>query len=95
MGSSIVQPYDEYLDELRIRGLDSMSGHRPFSELTKHFSPERRQRIAEMADEMRAELLAADPQMGDPEYVKARADKIFDAWDQGDRVPSGTTNKWR
>ena len=33
--------------------IDSMSGHRPFSELTKHFSPERRQRIAEMADEMR------------------------------------------
>ena len=63
-----------------------MSGHRPFSELTKHFSPERRQRIAEMADEMRVELLAADPQMGDPEYVKARADKIFDAWDRGDRV---------
>ncbi len=63
-----------------------MSGHRPFSELTKHLSPKRRQRIAEMADEMRAELLAADPQMADPEYMKARADKIFDAWDRGDRV---------
>ena len=63
-----------------------MSGHRPFSELTKRFSQERRQRIAGMADELRADLLASDPQMADPEYVKARADKIFDVWDRGDRV---------
>ncbi len=63
-----------------------MSGHRPFSELTKRFSLERRQRVAGMADELRADLLASDPQMADPEYVKARADKIFDAWDRGDRV---------
>ncbi len=63
-----------------------MSGHRPFSELTKRFSLERRQRIADMADELRADLLASDPQMADPEYVKARADKIFDVWDRGDRV---------
>ena len=62
-----------------------MSGHRPFNELTKHLSPERRQRIAEMADEMRAELLAADPQMADPEYMKARAGQIIDAWGRGDR----------
>ena len=63
-----------------------MSGHRPFSELTKRFSQERRQRVADMADELRADLLTSDPQMADPEYVKARADKIFDAWDSGDRV---------
>ncbi len=63
-----------------------MSGHRPFSELTKRFSQERRQRVAGMADELRAGLLTSDPQMADPEYVKARTDKIFDAWDSGNRV---------
>ena len=34
-----------------------MSGHRPFSELTKNFTPERRRRI----DDMKAELLAEMP----------------------------------
>ncbi len=63
-----------------------MSGHRPFSELTKRFSQDRRQRVAGMADELRAGLLTSDPQMADPEYVKARTDKIFDAWDSGNRV---------
>ena len=34
-----------------------MSGHRPFSELTRNFTPERRRRI----DAMKAELLAEMP----------------------------------
>lgn len=34
-----------------------MSGHRPFSELTRNFAPERRRRI----DDMKAELLAEMP----------------------------------
>ena len=34
-----------------------MSGHRPFSELTRNFTPERRRRI----DDMKAELLAEMP----------------------------------
>lgn len=34
-----------------------MSGHRPFSELTRNFAPERRRRI----DAMKAELLAEMP----------------------------------
>ena len=63
-----------------------MSGHRPFSELTKHFSQERRQRVSSVAEELRADLLAADPQMADLEYVKARAGKIIDAWDRGDQA---------
>ena len=63
-----------------------MSGHRPFSELTKHFSQERRQRVSSVAEELRADLMAADPQMADLEYVKARAGKIIDAWDRGDQA---------
>ena len=63
-----------------------MSGHRPFSELTKHFSQERRQRVSGVAEELRAGLLASDPQMADPEYVKARDGKIIDAWDRGDQA---------
>lgn len=34
-----------------------MSGHRPFSELTRNFTPERRRRI----NDMKAELLAEMP----------------------------------
>lgn len=34
-----------------------MSGHRPFSELTRNFAPKRRRRI----DDMKAELLAEMP----------------------------------
>ena len=33
-----------------------MSGHRPFSELTEHFTPEQRQRIEKKKAEMRAEM---------------------------------------
>jgi DNA-binding XRE family transcriptional regulator len=33
-----------------------MTGHKPFSELTKNFSPERRRRIDEMARQMIAEM---------------------------------------
>ena len=63
-----------------------MGGHRPFSELIKDSSPERRQRIEAKKRELLAEMLAADPNLADPEYVAARADQIFDAWDRGDRV---------
>ena len=34
-----------------------MSGHRPFSELTKDFTPERRQRIEAQKVELRAAML--------------------------------------
>ena len=63
-----------------------MGGHHPFSELIKDSSPERRQRIEAKKRELLAEMLAADPNLADPEYVAARADQIFDAWDRGDRV---------
>ncbi len=63
-----------------------MGGHRPFSELIKDSSPERRQRIEAKKRELLAEMLAADPNLADPEYVAARADQIFDTWDRGDRV---------
>ena len=33
-----------------------MSGHHPFSNLTKNFSPERRRRIKAMADELCADI---------------------------------------
>ena len=33
-----------------------MSGRRPFSELTKDFTPERRRRIDAMKDEMKASM---------------------------------------
>ena len=48
--------YDEHLEELRKEG-SRMSGRRPFGELTKGFSPERRRRI----DETKRELLAEMP----------------------------------
>jgi len=38
-----------------------MSGHYPFRELTKHFSPARRQRIAALKAEMLAAMEPADP----------------------------------
>ena len=63
-----------------------MSGHRPFSELLKDFSPDRLKRIEEESARLNAELLAANPKLADPEYVQERADLIFDAWDRGDWV---------
>ena len=60
-----------------------MSGHHPFSELLKGFSPERLQAIKEESARLNAEILAANPKLADPEYAKARADAIFDAWDRG------------
>ena len=33
-----------------------MSGHHPFSNLTKDFTPERRRRIEAMKDELRADI---------------------------------------
>ncbi len=33
-----------------------MSGHHPFSNLTKDFTPERRQRIKAMTDKLRADI---------------------------------------
>ena len=33
-----------------------MSGHRPFRELTKHFTPEQRQRVEKKKAEMRADM---------------------------------------
>lgn len=33
-----------------------MSGHKPFSELTKHFSPERRNRVNDIKRELDAEM---------------------------------------
>ncbi len=40
---------DVYINEIREGGVDPMTGHRPFSELTKGFTPERRARVAEKA----------------------------------------------
>ena len=47
--------YDEHLEELRRKGL-ILSGRHPFSELTKDFTPERRQRVTEMKRELLAEM---------------------------------------
>ena len=63
-----------------------MSGHHPYSELLKDFSPERLAAIAAESERLRGEILAANPKLADPEYVKARSDTIFDAWDRGDWV---------
>ena len=63
-----------------------MSGHRPFSELLRNFSQGRLQGIGEESARLNAELLAANPELADNEYAKARADAIFDAWDRGDWV---------
>ncbi len=63
-----------------------MSGHHPYSELTKHFTDEDHREVAAESELLSAEMLAANPKLADPEYVKAQADKIFDAWDKGDWV---------
>ena len=52
-----------------------MSGHRPFSNLTKDFTPERRQRIKAMTDELRADIerreaLEAEAAQQDPHKAK-------------------------
>ncbi len=52
-----------------------MSGHRPFSNLTKDFTPERRQRIKAMTDELRADIerreaLEAEAAPKDPNKAK-------------------------
>ena len=57
-----------------------MSGHRPFSELLKDFSPEQLQAVEEESARLNAEFLEANPNLADPEYAKTRADAIFDAW---------------
>ena len=61
-----------------------MSGHRPFSELIRGFSAARRAKIAAESETRNAEILAANPQLADPEYVQSQADKIFDAWQISD-----------
>jgi hypothetical protein len=33
--------YDTFINEIRKGGVDPMTGHRPFSDLTKHFTPDR------------------------------------------------------
>ena len=63
-----------------------MSGHRPFSELSRDFSADRLLGINAESERLNAEILAANPKLADPEYVKARAEKIFGAWDRGDWV---------
>jgi len=60
-----------------------MSGHRPFSELTRHFTDEDRREVEEEYARMKAELLAENPKLADPEYVQERAGLIFEAWDRG------------
>ena len=61
-----------------------MTGRLPYSDLTKHLTEEERQEIAAESARLNAEILAANPKLADPEYVKAQADKIFDAWDKDD-----------
>ena len=61
-----------------------MSGHRPFSELIGGFSAVRRAKIAAESETRNAEILAANPQLADPEYAQSQADKIFDAWHKRD-----------
>ena len=63
-----------------------MSGRHQYYELTKHFTDEDRQEVAEESARLNAEILAANPKLADPEYAKARADAIFDAWDRGDWI---------
>ena len=43
-----------------------MSGHYPFRELTKHFSPARRQRIAALKAEALAAMEPAQPEESPP-----------------------------
>ena len=63
-----------------------MSGHRPFSELTKGFSADRLLRINTESERLNTEILAGNPKLADTEYVGDRAGLIFDAWHSGDRT---------
>ena len=52
-----------------------MSGHHPFSNLTKDFTPERRRRIKAMTDKLRADIerreaLEAQASLEDPDELK-------------------------
>lgn len=47
-----------------------MSGHHPFSNLTKDFTPERRQRIKAMTDELRADIDRREAARKDPDKTK-------------------------
>jgi DNA-binding XRE family transcriptional regulator len=49
-------PYDVYLIELKKRGIDPMTGHRPFNELIKSFTPARRARVAAKAAALQEEM---------------------------------------
>jgi transcriptional regulator with XRE-family HTH domain len=42
------------------RGPDTMSGHRPFSDLTRKFSPKRKARVAARVAELKAEMALAE-----------------------------------
>ena len=61
-----------------------MGSHRPFSELTKDFSADRLLHINTESGRSNTEILASKPKLADPEYVKDRADVIFDAWHKRD-----------
>ena len=63
-----------------------MSGRHPYDELTRHFTDEDRRETDAASARMNDEILAANPKLADAEYVKERADLIFDAWDRGDWV---------
>ena len=49
-----------------------MSGHRPFSDLTKRFTPEQWRRIKEGAAKMDAEIEAAEAAAKQPKRVAAK-----------------------
>ena len=48
--------WDNFLHPVSKGGTNLMSGRHSFSELTKDFTPERRQRIAEIKSELLAEM---------------------------------------
>ena len=52
--------YDAYVDELSRDRVDYMSGHHPFSELTKNFPPERQARVAEKVQLFKQEMALAE-----------------------------------
>ena len=49
-----------------------MSGHRPFSDLTKRFTPEQWRRIKEGAAKMNAEIEAAEAAAKQPKRAAAK-----------------------